>query len=70
MKPPICAVCRCRSREASGFRTVRFANYEPLPDGMVGHPKGLHWFCGDHVEAAQALADKPWAEARALLRDG
>ncbi|MEL6445617.1 MAG: hypothetical protein AAF089_14675 [Bacteroidota bacterium] len=48
---------------------MRFSDYEPLPPRMVGHPKGLHWFCSDHVEAAKALADKPWSEARALLRE-
>ena len=69
MKPPICAVCRRRRPKATVDRLVRFSDYEPLPPRMVGHPKGLHWFCSDHVEAAKALADKPWSEARALLRE-
>ncbi len=62
MKPPICAVCHTRFSPAEGG-TVRFANYESLPEGMVGHPKGLEWFCSSHIEAARDLSSLSSGEA-------
>ena len=63
MRPPICEVCRGRATE-----TVRFADHEPLPDGMTGHPPGLGWFCRRHLEGARALAGRSLGEAVGLLR--
>lgn len=63
MRPPICEVC---GREA--IETVRFANYEPLPDGMVGHPRGLGWFCRRHLRGARRLAGRPMVRAVEILR--
>lgn len=51
MRPPICELCGGKAVE-----TVRFADYEPLPpDGSVGHPRGLGWFCGRHLIAVRSL---------------
>jgi hypothetical protein len=47
---------------------VSFSNYEPLPRGVVGHPKGLAWFCPDHIREAQKLASLTQAEALAEMR--
>jgi len=58
MKPPICAFCKRdfrSSAEEGGL--VKFSNYESLPDGMTGHPKGMEWFCGKHLEAARSLSE-------------
>ena len=63
MRPPICELCRGRAVE-----TVRFADYEPLPDGMVGHPRGLGWFCDRHLGAARALRGEALGDAIGLLR--
>lgn len=68
MRPPICEVCG----EAFGLReggTVRFADYTPLPPLTVGHPEGLEWFCGDHVERARSLKHLPTREALKRIRE-
>ena len=63
MRPPICEVCRRKAVE-----TVRFADYEPLPDGMVGHPRGLGWFCRWHLAGARALDGRTMGAAVRRLR--
>lgn len=67
MRPPICEVCDRRADEDDAFALLTFADHEPLPDGMVGHPAGLHWLCPDHADAMADLTDRPWAEALAAL---
>ena len=49
MRPPFCAYCRELTEGAS---QVAFADYYPLPDGIIGHPDGLEWFCAKHVASA------------------
>jgi len=56
VRPPICAVCHDRFSPREGG-TVQFANFESLPEGIVGHPKGLEWFCPVHIGAARGLSD-------------
>ncbi len=72
MRPPECGVCGKGPDEADGgmeaFTTVAFADYEPLPDRMTGHPRGLEWLCGDHAAAGAALAQLSWPEAYRRLR--
>ena len=74
MRPPICACCGLDFRdddlhsETSGG-LVRFADYEPLPEGMVGHPEGLAWFCSKHITAARALTAYPLSEALKRLQN-
>lgn len=69
MKPPICECCGKDFRDDIGTGgTVRFADYEPLPDGMVGHPKGLAWFCGEHLEKARLLQDHSLPDALKMMR--
>ena len=68
MKPPICHLCKrllssVASRTKASGDLVRFADYLPLPDRMVGHPHGLEWFCADHVAAAEAASSKNINEA-------
>ena len=68
MKPPICQVCGHDSepelrRSGRGGDWVEFADHEPLPRGMPGHPHGLEWFCTVHLDAARALAGWPVDEA-------
>lgn len=72
MRPPICAVCNVRFSARDGG-TVRFANYEPLGKddqgrSRVGHPKGLEWFCAEHIAAAKALAELTSRDAIAQMR--
>lgn len=64
VRPPICDVCGARAGETDDFALVAFADHEPLPDGMVGHPRGLHWLCPVHVGYAD-LTDLTLAQARA-----
>lgn len=71
MRPPVCAVCAARAANAADRRDsrdrdhelVQFADFEPLPKGMVGHPRGYEWFCKRHLAAAQKLKHLPFAEA-------
>lgn len=68
MRPPICEYCGLDFRdddlqsETSGG-LVRFADYEPLPERMVGHPKGLAWFCSKHIADARKLQECTLQEA-------
>jgi hypothetical protein len=74
MRPPICECCGLDFRgddlysETSGG-LVRFADYEPLPEGMVGHPPGLAWFCSKHITAARGLTMYSLGEALKRLED-
>ena len=63
MRPPICELC---GGEAE--KTLSFADYEPLPDGMTGHPRGLAWICDRHLRAARRLADRSQGAAVVTLR--
>ena len=61
MRPPICAVCDRDFRddlEESDLAgdLVTFIDYEALPEGMVGHPKGVEWFCSKHIRKAKILS--------------
>jgi hypothetical protein len=58
MKKPCCWLCgRDCHDEQIVAELVRFRDYEPLPEGFPGHPRGLEWFCPDHAPAAQELAN-------------
>ncbi len=68
MKPPICALChRDFRRDTEGGGLVRFRDEKSLPDGMVGHPRGVEWFCQRHLAAAQKLSSLSLGEAMAKL---
>ena len=61
MRPPICAVCDrdfrddLEDNDLAGD-VVTFIDYEDLPEGMVGHPKGVEWFCSKHIKKAKILS--------------
>lgn len=61
MKPPICEICQKRlsinTADGAAGGLVWFKDYQDLPQGMVGHPQGLAWFCGEHYKQAQVLDD-------------
>jgi hypothetical protein len=65
MRPPICEVC-----QGHAVDTVSFGNFQPLPDGMEGHPGGLGWFCDEHLSGATTLTDLPMGEAISRIRSG
>lgn len=72
MLPPVCELCDLDFRydlekdETSGG-LVRFADFQDLPDGKVGHPKGLGWFCARHLKDAQFLSSLSKSAAIAQL---
>lgn len=68
MKPPICSLCHRDQRDEPGleFGLVYFADYESIDH--PGHPKGLHWFCSDHLDAAKSLEYVSSSEALERLR--
>jgi len=47
---------------------VEFAEYAPQPEGYLGHPQGLEWFCDDHLIAARAVSGKSSEEAIELIK--
>ncbi|MEL6880170.1 MAG: hypothetical protein AAGM27_07490 [Cyanobacteria bacterium J06554_3] len=72
MKPPICAVCGKRfspGKGEDGGTTVKFADYAPLPERRVGHPKGMVWVCSEHLEGARSHANLTTAEAIKKIRE-
>lgn len=68
MKPPVCALCGSRFDPPDGGGTVKFSDYEPLPDGMTGHPEGLEWFCERHRDSARSVQELGAAAAMEQLR--
>lgn len=60
MREPKCDVCGDRDCD-----TVRFADYQELPDGMKGHPRGLAYLCLRH--SLDADTDLPLSEALSKL---
>jgi len=64
MMPAVCAVCG--GTEACD--AVRFADYEPLPAGAMGHPRGLVWLCAVHLPRGRTLTHLPASAAVAKLR--
>lgn len=75
MKSPYCWLCGrgfgCEWAHTQGGGTlVQFRDDEPRPEGWVGHPRGLEWFCREHAPAALDLAAQDSATALAVLRDG
>ena len=67
MKPPICELCGRAVELGEGGGTVTFADYEPLPDGMTGHPEGCFWLCRRHLAAGRALSELPSGAALEAL---
>ena len=77
MRPPSCIVCGItlddldaddRRPLQAAFDTVAFADYVPLPAGMVGHPQGLAWLCAEHLAAGQARVHLTSGDARREIR--
>jgi hypothetical protein len=66
MKPPLCCLCGDDRDPDAGL--VQFADFEELPEGRPGHPRGLEWFCSRHLEAARAASHLPSAVALERLR--
>jgi hypothetical protein len=73
VKPAYCWLCGRDFRwewfhTRGGGELVQFRDYEPLPEGCVGQPRGLEWFCRDHAPEARALAALDSHEALRELR--
>ncbi|WP_337173188.1 hypothetical protein [Paludisphaera sp.] len=74
MNPPCCRLCG-RDFHGEWFHSqgggelVRFRDYRPLGEGLVGHPPGLEWFCREHAPAALRLTERDSSSALAILRE-
>ena len=70
MMPPRCRVCDAEPTQNSmtDFGTLAFADYQPLPEGMTGHPDGLLWLCSHHLSLAKKWVHLNSAEAIEHLR--
>lgn len=58
MKPAVCIICGKSGSQIEGD-WVEFSDYEPLANDEIGHPKGLEWFCRNHLDAAKSVANRP-----------
>lgn len=67
MKPPICCICALEFDPGEGD-LVAFADYRPLPEETVGQPRGLEWFCPEHLDDARALRELSSGRAISKLR--
>jgi len=56
------------SSDSAAFDTVNFADFQPLPPGVCGHPTGMAWFCPRHHLEARRLSHLPTAEAVNTIR--
>lgn len=56
MKPAICVICGNRSPIAEGD-WVEFSDYTADSTNQITHPKGLEWFCNEHIEAAKSVSN-------------
>ncbi len=54
--------------DGAAFDTVNFADFQPLPQGVCGHPAGMEWFCPRHLAKARRLSHLLTAEAVRLIR--
>lgn len=66
MKPAVCFLCGKAAIEETGSGRgdwVQFAEYLKASTDSLDHPKGLEYFCDEHVAAAQALGSKLSKEA-------
>ena len=77
MKPPICSFCGSRfSPSKTPGTSLKFAisaedeasNQRMQDTRRKGHPKGLHWICEIHIEAARELTHLHWSEAKATMK--
>ena len=77
MRPPICGYCNNSNREEFvRCSLVNFAltqeekafNQRMTDTRMVGHKKGLEWFCKDHLEIAKKYSHLTLKEAFKAIR--
>ena len=71
MKPAICKICAKPSIDEippNQGDWIQFADYEPPSASSIGHPRGLEYFCDEHLSAAKRLESMASADALAELR--
>lgn len=77
MRPPICGICnKSNRRDEVKCRLVTFAltqeekafNQRMIDNRMVGHKKGLEWFCQEHVQIAKKYSHLTLREAFKAIR--
>ena len=69
MKPAICPVCNTSSIQSPKGEWVTFLDYKSLDEEEIGHPVGLEWFCGHHVDETKLLLNKNSSKAIEALRN-
>ncbi|HQO02589.1 MAG TPA: hypothetical protein PLI62_09985 [Spirochaetota bacterium] len=75
MRPPVCRICGKDLSEDEGglvYFKKRPADIEwdekMKQKDMIGHPPYGDWFCGNHIDRARELKDKPIDEAVRIMR--
>jgi len=76
MRPPICAICHKRFETSEGGLVSFTLTAEEVEQNKVfkkqgysGHPKGLDWFCGNHIEQAKTLNHLTLGEALKKMKE-
>lgn len=71
MKPAICVLCGKSAAYVKPPNTgdwIEFGDYRSPVAGSLDRPKGLEYFCDEHVGAAKLLATKTTADALGELQ--
>jgi hypothetical protein len=68
MKPAVCIICGKSSSQIEGD-WVEFSDYVPLSKNEIGHPKGLEWFCCNHLSAVKSFVNYPSEDGINLLKN-
>lgn len=71
MKPATCFLCgRASIDEEPDTKGdwVKFADYSETAADTLSHPNGLEYVCGEHLAAAQGLAEETTQAALVELR--
>ena len=71
MKPAICSVCGKSAIEnltSNKGDWVEFQDYDQNSSDSLSHPKGLEYFCGEHLSVAMGYANMDSSEALKQLK--
>ena len=69
MEPAVCPVCYSTPKHKGDGQWIEFADYSKAEDLALTHPQGLKYFCGKHVEQADALRALPFERALLILKE-
>ena len=70
MKPAVCSICGKTPLSTDGDGDwVEFLDYDSEAELTYSHPKGLEYFCGEHISQARCLDNMNASEALEKLNE-